>query len=81
MGREAAASLLALGGYMKTYKLKDPIHPDGGITIKVKHDEDCVFCQHCERILWDYTHLIYHISCELNCDVSIRPCEKFLMEE
>ena len=41
---------------MRTLKLKDPLHPDGGPTIRVKHDEDCVFCTHCTDIFWDYTH-------------------------
>ena len=50
---------------MRTYKLKDPLHPDGHLTINVKYDHDCVFCTHCDSILWDYTNLIYGIGCDL----------------
>lgn len=46
----------------------------------------CVFCEHCDSILWDYTHGMYMFSCEvygepiknLNYDDN---CEKFIEEK
>ncbi len=62
---------------MRTFFLEDPAHPKGGITICCKDDKDCVFCDHCTDIWWDYTNLIYNIDCELGHDPSKRPCEYF----
>lgn len=62
---------------MRKYKLHDPLHPDGGPIINVKHDNDCVFCKHCTDVFWDYTNLIYAIWCENDHDTSKRPCEYF----
>ena len=53
---------------MRTFRLEDPLHPNGGFLINVKCDRDCVFCKHCTDIFWDYTNLIYMIFCELNID-------------
>ena len=65
----------------REYKLMDPLHPDGGPTIIVKHDQDCVFCKKCTDIWWDYTNIIYMINCKDDHDTSIRPCEYFEEEE
>lgn len=43
----------------REYFLEDALHPNGGFTIKVKNDHDCVFCKHCTDIWWDYSNLIY----------------------
>ena len=61
----------------RTYKLDDPLHPDGGPTILVKHDKSCVFCSKCTDIFWDYTNLIYAICCEEDHDPWKYPCEYF----
>ena len=53
---------------MREYFLFDPINPNGGITIGVKCDQDCVFCRHCSGIYWDYSNLIYMMMCELERD-------------
>lgn len=66
---------------MRKFKLEDPLHPDGGPTIQVKHDHDCVFCSKCIDIMWDYTHLIYSINCAEDHDVTTRPCEYFTERE
>lgn len=55
---------------MRTYFLEDDLHPKGGITINVECDRDCVFCEHCTDIWWDYTNLIYMIYCDLGKDAS-----------
>lgn len=62
----------------RTFKLEDPMHPNGGITINVKHDNDCVFCDKCTDIYWDYTNLIYGIVCSEDHDVRVRPCPHFV---
>jgi hypothetical protein len=61
----------------REFLLKDPLHPKGGITIKCKYDQDCVFCKHCSDIFWDYTNLIYMIVCVEDHDTCKRPCEYF----
>ena len=50
----------------KTYVLEDAAHPQGGITVRTKSEKDCVFCRHCTDVFWDYSNLIWGISCELN---------------
>ena len=50
---------------MRTFFLNDILHPKGGITINVKCDKDCVFCKHCIDVIWDYTNLIYLMTCDL----------------
>lgn len=62
---------------MREYFLEDVLHPKGGITIKVKDDRDCVFCERCSGIWWDYTNLIYMIACEDGNDPWSRPCKHF----
>lgn len=64
-------------GVTREYFLEDPIHPKGGITIKCKDDTDCVFCEHCTDIFWDYTNLVYMIHCNKEHDPWDRPCEHF----
>ena len=63
---------------MREYKLKDPLHPEGGPTINVKNDDNCIFCKHCTDVFWDYTHLIYLICCDI-CDPVPKclTCENF----
>lgn len=66
---------------MREIFLEDVLHPKGGITVKVKHDEDCLFCEHCSFFLLDYTNLIYLISCDEDHDPWVRPCEHFKENE
>ena len=66
---------------MRTYFLEDPFHPSGGITVDCKDDQDCVFCDHCTDVFWDYTNLIYMIICKENRDPWKRPCEYFKERE
>ena len=65
------------GDYMRKYFLRDPLHPDGGITIRCKDDSDCVFCERCTDVFWDYTNLIYMITCADDHDPWERPCKYF----
>lgn len=62
---------------MRELKLNDPLHPEGGPTLIVKHDQDCVFCKHCSDIIWDYTHGPYMLFCEGDHDIAKRPCPYF----
>ena len=62
---------------MREYFLEDVMHPNGGITIKCKYDNDCVFCEHCTDIFWDYENLIYMVFCKEDHDTAIRPCKYF----
>lgn len=64
----------------REYFLKDPVNPAGGIKINCKYDKDCVFCDHCTDIFWDYTNLIYAIRCEEEHDTNVRPCRYFKEE-
>lgn len=61
----------------REYFLDDPLHPNGGITIKCKDEHDCVFCEHCTDVFWDYTSLIYMIFCNEDHDPWTRPCKHF----
>ena len=47
---------------VREYFLKDIMHPKGGIWIKCKNDKDCIFCDHCTDIYWDYTYSTYQNS-------------------
>ena len=62
---------------MRKLFLADVLHPNGGITINVKLDNDCVFCDHCSGTLWDYTNLIYMIFCDKEQDTSSHTCKYF----
>lgn len=66
---------------MREYFLHDPIHPKGGITINVMDDHDCVFCDHCIDVIWDYSNLIYALACDIECDPWERPCKYFVESE
>ena len=61
--------------------MEDVLHPKGGITVRCKDDHDCVFCEHCTDVFWDYTSLIYMIICDLNRNPWERPCECFTEAE
>ena len=63
---------------MRKYFLGDPLHPKGGITVSCKDDHDCVFCDHCTDVWWDYSHLIYGINCDIGGDPNERPCKFFV---
>ena len=65
---------------MRTYFLEDPVHPNGGITVGCKDDHDCVFCDHCTDVFWDYSNLIYMIICDEDHDPWDRPCKYFAEE-
>lgn len=62
---------------MRELKLNDPLHPAGGPTIRVKNDDNCVFCKHCTDIFWDYTHGPYMIFCEKNFLPEKMTCKYF----
>ena len=64
----------------REFFLKDPLHPKGGITIKARHDDDCVFCEHCAAVFWDYENLIYMILCEEEHEPWEKPCKYFKEE-
>ena len=64
----------------REYFLEDIAHPKGGIWIKCKNDKDCIFCDHCTDVYWDYTNLIYAITCEEEHDPNDRPCKYFKEE-
>lgn len=66
---------------MRKYFLEDWFHPQGGIWVVCKDDHDCVFCDHCTDVWWDYTHLIYAVACEIGSDPWERPCEHFIETE
>lgn len=66
---------------MRKYFLEDPLHPKGGITIECNDDRDCVFCERCTDVWWDYTNLIYMIACADDHDPWERPCKYFKEEE
>ena len=55
----------------------DSLNPNGGLKIMCKDDRDCVFCDHCTDVWWDYTHLIYMIACAEDHDPLDRPCKYF----
>ena len=65
----------------RKYFLEDALHPRGGIEVMCTDDHDCVFCDHCTDVYWDYTNLIYAISCEENHDPNDRPCKYFKEEK
>lgn len=62
---------------MRDYFLEDPYHPNGGITIGVLNDHDCVFCDHCTDVFWDYDSLVYAISCNLDYERTGDWCPHF----
>lgn len=66
---------------MREYKLKDPIHPEGGPIVKVKNDKDCIFCDHCTDVWWDYTHGPYMFFCEKHDKCIHGNCPDFKEEE
>jgi hypothetical protein len=66
---------------MREYFLEDVLHPNGGITVRCKDDNDCVFCKHCTDVFWDYTNLIYMIICDLDRNPWERPCACFAEAE
>lgn len=66
---------------MRTYHLEDPPFP--GLTLNVKNDKDCIFCEHCD-VFWDYANGPYMFLCDLarpECSEAKSPeehtCEKF----
>ena len=48
----------------REYFLEDPLHPRGGINIKCKYETDCVFCEHCTDVFWDYTKITHECIAE-----------------
>lgn len=62
---------------MRELKLNDPLHPEGGPTLRVKNDDNCVFCKHCTDMFWDYTHGPYMIFCEKDCLTEKLTCQYF----
>ena len=45
---------------MRTYKLTEDL------IVHCKNDKDCIFCDHCTDIFWDYSNGIYMINCDLS---------------
>lgn len=66
---------------MREFTLKDNLLTGGELKIKCQDDHDCVFCNHCKDIFWDYSNLIYMIICDLNLDPWKRPCKHFKEED
>lgn len=62
---------------MRKYFLEDLMHPSGGVFVNVRRDKDCVFCQHCTDVFWDYTNLIYGIACDEDHDTNDDDCRYF----
>lgn len=62
---------------MRKYFLEDPMLPGGGFFINVRRDNDCVFCNHCTDVFWDYTNLIYGIVCDEDHDTNDDDCRYF----
>lgn len=64
---------------MRSYFLEDPLHPQGGISIGVRRDDDCIFCEHCTDLWWDYTNLVYMLLCDLDIErpFNMDPCISF----
>ena len=64
---------------MRRYFLEDPVHPEGGTIAWVKRDDDCVFCEHCTDVFWDYTHCIYITFCNLGIErpLNMDRCKSF----
>lgn len=64
---------------MRKFFLEDPLHPQGGISIRVRRDDDCVFCEHCTDLWWDYTNLIYMTFCNLDIErpLNMDRCKSF----
>ena len=46
------------------YTLRDSFGPP--MTIKVHNDNDCLFCNHCTDVFWDYANGPYMMGCELD---------------
>ena len=44
---------------MRLYQLK------GGPLIKCFNDKDCLFCEHCTDVFWDYSNGPYMIICDI----------------
>ena len=47
---------------------KYTLHDDSGIlelTVNAKHDDDCIFCDHCIDIYWSFTYGPYCVVCEM----------------
>lgn len=47
----------------RKYKLEDTIGP--GLTLDVKNDRDCIFCEY-GTCIWDYTNGPYMFSCQMD---------------
>jgi hypothetical protein len=45
-----------------------------------ENDKNCVFCDHCTDIFWDYSNGIYGIVCELNKTPKDGNCDEFIEE-
>lgn len=50
---------------------------DGHIKIKCKNDKDCLFCDHCSDIFWDYSNGPYMIICDLGEEPVNNTCRYF----
>lgn len=61
----------------RSYFLEDRLHPKGGVEYICEDDDDCVFCDHCDAVFWDYTNGIYMVGCDADHDASIRHCPYF----
>lgn len=61
----------------REYFLEGSLYQKGGLTIKCKDVTECVFCEHCAGVFWDYTNLIYTFICEEEHNALDRPCKYF----
>lgn len=49
--------------------------------VMCENDKDCVFCDHCTDIFWDFSNGIYGIVCELEKEQVDGKCEFFVEEQ
>lgn len=59
----------------RKYKLEDDLF------VMCENDKDCVFCDHCTDIFWDFSNRIYGICCELNKEQNDGNCDCFIEEQ
>ncbi len=59
----------------RKYKLTNDVF------VMCENDKDCVFCDHCTDIFWDFSNGIYGICCELNKKPNDGNCDEFIEEQ
>lgn len=49
--------------------------------VMCENDKDCVFCDHCTDIFWDFSNGIYGIVCGLEKEQVDGKCDCFIEEQ